>query len=213
VEIAYWSVVFGLLFRVRRDSLDALKWATFSALLVVLTITDLRETAFLPELGQFFFGVGAGLLFQLFHQPYGWNGPLVDCESLVLTSLLRSRALFVRGRFVFGGPRLAAGMLWVVGRRIFPACEDARGMGDLVTWENGWRAVGGVSWAEANANDRACRLTSGKCDWLSFLISVSKKDRNYELPFWYISGGRGHCWCCFFGTPALQWYQSLMAVK
>jgi len=50
--------------------------------------------------------------------------------------------------------------------------------------------------------------------WIGIiLISLSKKDRNYELPFGTFSGGRGFAGFCFFGTPALQWYQSLMAVK
>jgi len=44
------------------------------------------------------------------------------------------------------------------------------------------------------------------------LISLSKKDRNYETSFWYISRS-GALLVLFFGTPALQWYQSLMAVK
>src|SRR3979409_1266925 len=52
--------VFGL-------TVDALKWAIFSALLVVLTITDLRERI-LPDSVNFF-GVGVGLLFSFFTKP------------------------------------------------------------------------------------------------------------------------------------------------
>src|SRR5258708_23058425 len=48
-------------------TVDGLKWAVFSALLVVLTITDLRERILPDEVN--FFGLGAGLLFSLFSKP------------------------------------------------------------------------------------------------------------------------------------------------
>ena len=44
------------------------------------------------------------------------------------------------------------------------------------------------------------------------LIAVSKKGRDYELPFGTFLGA-GALLVLFFGTPALQWYQSLLAVK
>src|ERR1700722_15992535 len=43
------------------------KWAVFAALLVVLTITDLRERILPDEVN--FFGLGAGLLFSFFTKP------------------------------------------------------------------------------------------------------------------------------------------------
>jgi leader peptidase (prepilin peptidase)/N-methyltransferase len=44
------------------------------------------------------------------------------------------------------------------------------------------------------------------------LISISKKGRDYELPFGTFLGA-GALLVVFFGTPALQWYESLMGVK
>ena len=52
--------VFGL-------TLESLKWAIFAAMLVVLTITDLRERI-LPDAVNFF-GLGVGLLFSFFTKP------------------------------------------------------------------------------------------------------------------------------------------------
>ena len=52
--------VFGL-------TLESLKWAVFAAILVVLTITDLRERI-LPDAVNFF-GLGVGLLFSFFTKP------------------------------------------------------------------------------------------------------------------------------------------------
>jgi leader peptidase (prepilin peptidase)/N-methyltransferase len=43
-------------------------------------------------------------------------------------------------------------------------------------------------------------------------IAVSKKDPKYEQPFGTFLGA-GALLVLFFGTPALQWYQSLLAVK
>ena len=48
-------------------TVEALKWAVFAALLVVLTITDLRERILPDEVN--FFGLGAGLLFSFFTKP------------------------------------------------------------------------------------------------------------------------------------------------
>jgi len=45
-----------------------------------------------------------------------------------------------------------------------------------------------------------------------FLIVVSKKGRDYELPFGTFLGV-GALLVVFFGTPALRWYESLLAVK
>ena len=48
-------------------TVEAIKWAVFAALLVVLTITDLRERILPDEVN--FFGLGAGLLFSFFSAP------------------------------------------------------------------------------------------------------------------------------------------------
>jgi prepilin signal peptidase PulO-like enzyme (type II secretory pathway) len=45
-----------------------------------------------------------------------------------------------------------------------------------------------------------------------FLIAVSKKGRDYELPFGTFLGA-GALLVVFFGTPALHWYESILAVK
>ena len=45
-----------------------------------------------------------------------------------------------------------------------------------------------------------------------FLIAISKKGRDYELPFGTFLG-MAALLVVFFGTPALHWYESLLAVK
>jgi prepilin signal peptidase PulO-like enzyme (type II secretory pathway) len=44
------------------------------------------------------------------------------------------------------------------------------------------------------------------------LIKVSKKGQDYELPFGTFLGA-GALLVVFFGTPALQWYLSVLGVK
>jgi prepilin signal peptidase PulO-like enzyme (type II secretory pathway) len=44
------------------------------------------------------------------------------------------------------------------------------------------------------------------------LISVSKKGRDYELPFGTFLGA-GALLVLFFGTPALHWYEAVLAGK
>jgi leader peptidase (prepilin peptidase) / N-methyltransferase len=44
------------------------------------------------------------------------------------------------------------------------------------------------------------------------VIAISKKGRDYELPFGTFLGA-GALIVVFFGTPALHWYESLLAVK
>jgi prepilin signal peptidase PulO-like enzyme (type II secretory pathway) len=44
------------------------------------------------------------------------------------------------------------------------------------------------------------------------VIALLKKGRDYELPFGTFLGA-GALLVLFFGTPALQWYQSLIGVR
>jgi prepilin signal peptidase PulO-like enzyme (type II secretory pathway) len=44
------------------------------------------------------------------------------------------------------------------------------------------------------------------------LMAISKKGRDYELPFGTFLGA-GALLIVFFGTPALHWYEALLAIK
>jgi len=136
-------------------TVDALKWATFSALLVVLTITDLRERI-LPDSVNFF-GVGAGLLFSFFTSPM--DGTAAWIANRWFEFPPPQPALSFADAVL--GPRLAAGCS---GRwpKDIPAART-RGHGAWGRENDGGR--GSVSRTEANVNDRACRLTSGKRNW------------------------------------------------
>ena len=188
-------LVFGL-------TVDALKWAVFAALLVVLTITDLRERILPDEVN--FFGLGAGLLFSLF------------------TKSLDGTALWLASRwFEFPPPQMAlsffdavlgalagSGLLWIVAEGYFRIRgREGMGLGDVKMMA----AVGAFLGLKRTMMTVLAGSLLGSLIGI-FLIAVSKKGRDYELPFGTFLGA-GALLVVFFGTPALHWYQSLLAVK
>ena len=188
-------LVFGL-------TAEALKWAVFAALLVVLTITDLRERI-LPDRVNFF-GLGAGLLFSFFTKP------------------LDGTALWLANRwFEFPPPQMAlsfadaalgalagSGLLWIVAEGYFRLRgREGMGLGDVKMMA----AVGAFLGLKRTMMTVLAGSLLGSVIGIS-LIAISKKGRDYELPFGTFLGA-GALLVVFFGTPALRWYESLLAVK
>ena len=183
-------------------TVDALKWAVFSALLVVLTITDLRERMLPDEVN--FFGLGAGLLFSLFSKP------------------LDGTALWLANRwFEFPPPQMAlslvdgalgaiagSGLLWLVAEGYFRLRgREGMGLGDVKMMA----AVGAFLGLKRTMMTVLAGSLLGSVIGIC-LISMTKKGRDYELPFGTFLGA-GALLVLFFGTPALHWYQSLLVVK
>jgi leader peptidase (prepilin peptidase)/N-methyltransferase len=181
---------------------DALKWAVFSALLVVLTITDLRERILPDEVN--FFGLGAGLLFSLFSKP-------IDGTALWLANRW----------FDFPPPQMAlsfadgvlgaiagSGLLWLVAEGYFRLRgREGMGLGDVKMMA----AIGAFLGLKRTLMTVLAGSLLGSVIGIC-LISLTKKGRDYELPFGTFLGA-GALLVLFFGTPALHWYQSLLAAK
>ena len=183
-------------------TMDALKWAVFSALLIVLTITDLRERILPDEVN--FFGLGAGLLFSVFSKP------------------LDGTALWLANRwFEFPPPHIVlsfvdaalgaiagSGLLWLVAEGYFRLRgREGMGLGDVKMMAAAGAFLGVKRTLMTILAGSLLGSVIGIC-----LISLAKKGRDYELPFGTFLGA-GALLVLFFGTPALDWYQSLMAVK
>jgi leader peptidase (prepilin peptidase)/N-methyltransferase len=183
-------------------TMDALKWAVFAALLVVLAITDLRERI-LPDQVNFI-GLGAGLLFSIF------------------TKSLDGTALWLANRwFDFPPPQMAlsfadavlgalagSGLLWIVAEGYFRIRgREGMGLGDVKMMA----AVGAFLGLKRTMMTVLLGSLLGSVIGI-FLIAVSKKGRDYELPFGTFLGA-GALLVVFFGTPALHWYESLMVMK
>jgi leader peptidase (prepilin peptidase) / N-methyltransferase len=183
-------------------SVDTVKWATFSALLVVLTITDLRERI-LPDSVNIF-GVGAGLLFSFFTK--SMDGTAVWIANRWFDFPPPQPALSFADAVL--GAAVGSGMLWAVAEGYFRLRgREGMGLGDVKMMA----AVGVFLGLKRTLMTVLAGSLLGSVIGI-ILISVSKKDRNYELPFGTFLGA-GALLVLFFGTPALQWYQSLMAVK
>jgi leader peptidase (prepilin peptidase) / N-methyltransferase len=183
-------------------TVDTLKWTVFAAMLVVLTITDLRERILPDEVN--FFGLGAGLLFSFFTKP------------------LDGTALWIASRsFDFSPPQIAlsfadavlgaiagSGLLWLVAEGYFRIRgREGMGLGDVKMMA----AVGAFLGLKRTLLTVLMGSLLGSVIGI-LLISISKKGRDYELPFGTFLGA-GALLVVFFGTPALHWYESLLGVK
>ena len=183
-------------------TVDALKWAIFAALLIVLTITDLRDRILPDEVN--FFGLGAGLLFSFF------------------TKSMDGTALWIANKwFDFPPPQVAlsfadaalgalagSGLLWIVAEGYFRIRgREGMGLGDVKMMA----AVGAFLGLKRTLLTVLLGSLLGSVIGI-LLIAISKKGRDYELPFGTFLGA-GALLVVFFGTPALQWYESLLAVK
>ena len=183
-------------------TVDALKWATFSALIVVLTITDLRERI-LPDVVNLF-GVCAGLLFSFFTK--STDGTAMWLAKRWFDFPPPQPGLSFADAIL--GAAVGSGLLWVVAEGYFRLRgREGMGLGDVKMMA----AVGVFLGLKRTLMTVLAGSLLGSVIGI-VLISVSKKDRNYELPFGTFLGA-GALLVLFFGTPALQWYQSLMAVK
>jgi leader peptidase (prepilin peptidase)/N-methyltransferase len=187
-------LVFGL-------NAEALKWAIFAALLIVLTITDLRERI-LPDKVNFA-GLGLGLLLSLFTRP-------MDGTALWLANRLFAypppEAALSFGDALIGAG-VASGLLWLIAEGYFRARgREGMGLGDVKM----------MAMAGAFLGLQRALLTIllgsllGSVIGLA-VIAVGRKGRDFELPFGTFLGA-GAMLVVFFGSPALDWYRTLAHV-
>lgn len=187
-------LVFGL-------SLEGAKWSIFSALLIVLTITDVRERI-LPDKVNFT-GLGVGLALSLFTRPF-------DGTALWLANRLFD---FPPPRPVLSftdavlGALAGSGLLWFVSEGYFHLRgRQGMGLGDVKMLAMAGTFLG----LKRTLLTILAGSLLGSVIGLLF-IALAGKGRDYELPFGTFLGA-GALLVVFFGTAALTWYQSLLAV-
>lgn len=187
--------VFGL-------TVDALKWAIFAALIVVLTFTDLRERILPDEVN--FFGLGAGLVLSLFTQPL--DGTAAWLSNRLFAFPPPQPALSFADAAL--GALVGSGLLWLVGNGyMLLRGREGMGLGDMKMMA----AVGAFLGLKRTLMTVLAGSLLGSVIGI-IIIATSKKGRDYELPFGTFLGA-GALLVVFFGTPALHWYESLLAVK
>ncbi len=184
--------VFGL-------TIEALKWAIFSALVIVLVFTDLRERI-LPDVVNYTgFGLGLALSFvtlptdgtalwaanRMFEFPP--SAPVISFLDAVL------------------GAALGSGLLWLVSEAYFRLRgREGMGMGDVKMM----LMVGAFLGAKRTLLTIFAGSLLGSILGLAFM-AARRKDSNYELPFGTFLG-MAALLVVFFGTPVVSWYQSIL---
>jgi leader peptidase (prepilin peptidase)/N-methyltransferase len=177
---------------------EALKWTIFAALIVVLTVTDLRERI-LPDKVNFL-GLGLGLLLSFFTAP-GDNIALWLSARLFAFAPPQPVLSFADALM---GAAAASGLLWLVAEGYFRARgREGMGLGDVKMMAMAGAFLG---------LERALLTILLGALLGSFIgagvIVFGRKGRDFELPFGTFLGA-GAMLVVFFGTPALTWYRSL----
>lgn len=187
-------LVFGL-------NAEALKWAIFAALLVVLTVTDLRARI-LPDKVNFV-GLGLGLLLSLFTQPI--DGTATWLANHIFAYPPPEAALSFADALIGAGA--ASGLLWLVAEGYFRARgREGMGLGDVKM----------MAMAGAFLGLQRALLTILLGSLLGSIIgiaviAVGRKGRDFELPFGTFLGA-GAILVMFFGSSALDWYRAFAHV-
>jgi leader peptidase (prepilin peptidase)/N-methyltransferase len=183
-------------------SFEALKWAIFAALLVVLTVTDLRERI-LPDVVNFT-GLGLALVLSLVTKPVdgsaGWIAGRLLGLSLPVPALSLADALI--------GAAAASGLLWIVAEGYFRLRgREGMGLGDVKM----------MAMAGAFLGLQRAMLTILLGSLLgsligSAVIAFRHKGRDFELPFGTFLGA-GAILVVFFGSATLDWYRSFLTLR
>jgi leader peptidase (prepilin peptidase)/N-methyltransferase len=187
--------VFGL-------TTEALKWAVFSAIMVVLVFTDLRERI-LPDVVNFT-GFGLGLLLSFFTTP-------VDGTALAIAKRIFQfppPAPVLSFADALLGAAAGSGLLWLVSEVYFRLRgREGMGMGDVKM----------MLMAGAFLGLKRTLLTIFTGSVLGSILGIivivaRRKDSDYELPFGTFLG-MAALLVVFFGTPIVYWYQGLLVVR
>jgi leader peptidase (prepilin peptidase)/N-methyltransferase len=182
-------------------SAEALKWAIFAALLIVLTITDLRERI-LPDKVNFA-GLGLGLLMSLFTRPV--DGTATWMANHIFAYPPPEAVLSFADALI--GAAAASGLLWLVAEGYFRARgREGMGLGDVKM----------MAMAGAFLGLQRALLTILLGSLLGSVIgiaviAVGRKGRDFELPFGTFLGA-GAILVMFFGSSALDWYRAFAHV-
>jgi len=178
---------------------ETAKWSVFAALLVVLTITDIRERI-LPDKVNFL-GLGLGLAFSLFTAPVDGSA---EWLSRRMFDIPPPRAALSLGDALLGAA-VASGLLWLVAEGYFRLRgREGMGLGDVKM----------MAMAGAFLGVQRALFTIMVGALLGSLIgaaviSIGRKGSDFELPFGTFLGAAALL-VVFFGSPALAWYRSLM---
>lgn len=179
---------------------EAGKWALLCAILVVLTITDIRDRI-LPDAVNFF-GLFAGVLFSfVVAVPDGFAAWLARRWFEMLPS---ERILSFADAWL--GGMIGGGFLWLVAEGYFRLRgREGMGLGDVKMMAMAGTFLGPQRTLLTIAGGALLGTVVG-----SLVILLWRKGSDYELPFGTFLGLAALA-SVFFGPPVLEWYRSLFA--
>jgi leader peptidase (prepilin peptidase)/N-methyltransferase len=183
-------------------SVETGKWAAFSAITVVLVFTDLRERI-LPDVVNFT-GFAIGLIFSVFTKPT--DGTALWVANHLFDYPPPAPVLSLVDALL--GAAVGSGLLWLVSEAYFKLRgREGMGLGDVKM----------MLMAGAFLGAKRTLLTILAGSLLGSVLGVAiilarRKDTDYELPFGTFLGA-GALLVVFFGTPLVNWYQSLLMVR
>jgi leader peptidase (prepilin peptidase) / N-methyltransferase len=195
--VLFWSCyyAFGL-------TIEALKWAIFSALLVVLIFTDMRERI-LPDVVNYS-GFVAALVLSLLTKPS--DGSALWIANRLFAYPPPQPVLSLADALL--GAAFGAGLLWLVAEVYFRLRgREGMGRGDVKMM----LMAGAFLGLERTLLTILAGSILGSVLGLAFMLA-KRKGSDYELPFGTFLG-MAAVLVMFFGAPLITWYLSLMTVR
>jgi leader peptidase (prepilin peptidase) / N-methyltransferase len=181
---------------------EALKWAIFSAIIIVLVFTDFRERL-LPDLVNYT-GLGLGLTLSLFTKPT--DGTAVWLANHMFDFPVPAPVVSLADALI--GAAIGSSLLWLVSEAYFRwRGREGMGLGDVKMM----LMAGAFLGAKRTLLTIFTGSVLGSVLGLLFILA-RRKDSQYELPFGSFLG-MAALLVVFFGTPAINWYQSLLGVR
>ena len=181
---------------------EALKWAIFSAIVIVLVFTDLRDRV-LPDVVNYT-GLGLGLVLSLFTKPI--DGTAAWLANRMFDFPPPAPVVSLADALI--GAAIGSSLLWLVSETYFRLRgRVGMGLGDVKMM----LMAGAFLGAKRTLLTIFTGSVLGSVLGLLFILS-RRKDSDYELPFGTFLGIAALL-VVFFGTPAINWYQSLLGVR
>ena len=197
------GVLFWICYRYFGLTIEALKWAIFSAITVVLVFTDLRERI-LPDVVNFT-GFGLGLLLSLFVPPSDGTAMWLANHTFAFPPPMPVVSLFD----ALFGAAVGSGLLWVVSEGYFRLRgREGMGLGDVKMM----LMVGAFLGFKRTLLTIFAGSILGSVLGIAFILARRKDSSTYELPFGTFLGTAALL-VVFFGTPVVNWYQSYLQVR
>jgi len=196
------ALLFFACYRAFGLSAEAVKWAAFSALMIVLVFTDLRERI-LPDVVNYT-GLAIGLAISLLTPPTDGTAHWLSNRLFAFPppAPVLSFADAVLGAAV------GSALLWLVSEAYFRMRgREGMGLGDVKMM----LMAGAFLGAKRTLLTIFAGSILGSILGLAFILA-RRKHTDYELPFGSFLG-MAALLVVFFGTPVVNWYQSLLTLR